>query len=52
MTKIEELKKAKARRKKILKLRNQNWTLFELSLYEGVSCARISQLLKQAKEEK
>ena len=51
MTK-DDIKKAKAKRAKVLKLRPKH-TLKELALMFGnVSTARISQLLKQAKADK
>ena len=49
--KIEEIKKAAARRKHILHLHKQGHTLKFIAESEGVSSARISQLLKQAKED-
>ncbi len=50
MDKIEELKQAKAKRAKMLKLRKK-LTLAELAAIYCVSTARISQQLKKAKEE-
>lgn len=51
MDKIQELKQAKAKRAKILKLRASH-TLAELAKMFGVSTARISQQIKKAKEER
>lgn len=51
MNKKNEIKAAKAKRAKILKLRKKH-TLKELAeMFGGVSTARISQQLKQAEKE-
>ena len=51
MTKIEEMKIAKRRRAKVLAQRKKGWTLARIAEAHGVTTARISAMLKKARED-
>jgi len=51
MTKIEIAKAAKRRHVKVLAQRKKGWTLARIAESQGVTTARISAMLKKARED-